>query len=153
VDGEMLGHIEHELMRHRVSPQRLTLEVTETAAISDMACAQAFCEAAAALGCPLALDDFGVGFGSFYYVKRLPFSYLKIDGEFIRGLCGSAHDRLMVKALVDVARGMKMQTIAEWVGDEDTLDLLGELGVDGAQGFGIGRPHPRIRCARLGADV
>ncbi len=146
VDGAMLGHIERELARQRVSPRRLTLEVTETAAISDMACAQAFCEAAAALGCPLALDDFGVGFGSFYYIKRLPFSYLKIDGEFIRGLCGSEHDRLMVRALVDVARGMKMQTIAEWVGDEDTLDLLGELGVDGAQGFQIGRPHPRIRC-------
>ncbi len=83
-----------------MAPGRLTLEVTETAAISDMACAQAFCEGAAALGCPLALDDFGVGFGSFYYIKRLPFSYLKIDGEFIRGLCGSEHDRLMVKALV-----------------------------------------------------
>jgi EAL domain-containing protein (putative c-di-GMP-specific phosphodiesterase class I) len=153
VDGGMLCHIERELSRHRVSPRRLTLEVTETAAISDMACALVFCEGAAALGCPLALDDFGVGFGSFYYIKRLPFSYLKIDGEFIRGLCGSEHDRLMVKALVDVARGMKMQTIAEWVGDEDTLDLLGELGVDGAQGFQVGRPQPRIRCERLSAKV
>jgi EAL domain-containing protein (putative c-di-GMP-specific phosphodiesterase class I) len=151
VDGEMLGHIARELARHAVSAPRLTLEVTETAAISDMARAQAFCEGAAALGCPLALDDFGVGFGSFYYVKRLPFSCLKIDGEFIRGLCGSEHDRLMVKALVDVARGMKMRTIAEWVGDEDTLDLLSELGVDGAQGFQVGRPRPRIRCERLRA--
>jgi EAL domain-containing protein (putative c-di-GMP-specific phosphodiesterase class I) len=149
VDGGMLGHIERELRSHSVAPQRLTLEVTETAAISDMASAQAFCEGAAALGCPLALDDFGVGFGTFYYVKRLPFSYLKIDGEFIRGLCDSEHDRLMVKALVDVAKGMKMRTIAEWVGDEDTLALVGELGVDGAQGFQVGRPHPRIRCARL----
>jgi EAL domain-containing protein (putative c-di-GMP-specific phosphodiesterase class I) len=153
VDGEMLGHIERELARHGVAPERLTLEVTETAAISDMTCALSFCEGAAALGCPLALDDFGVGFGSFYYIKRLPFSYLKIDGEFIRGLCGSEHDRLMVKALVDVARGMKMQTIAEWVGDEDTLALLGELGVDGAQGFQVGRPHPEIRCERLGVAV
>jgi len=149
VDGEMLGHIAQELARQRVAARRLTLEVTETAAISDMSCAQSFCEGAAALGCPLALDDFGVGFGTFYYVKRLPFTYLKIDGEFIRGLCGSEQDRLMVKALVDVAQGMKMQTIAEWVGDEDTLTLLGELGVDGAQGFQVGRPHPQIRCERL----
>jgi EAL domain-containing protein (putative c-di-GMP-specific phosphodiesterase class I) len=149
VDGKMLDHIEHELARHRVSARMLTLEVTETAAISDMASAQSFCAGAAALGCPLALDDFGVGFGSFYYVKRLPFNCLKIDGEFIRGLCGSEHDRLMVKALVDVAKGMKMQTIAEWVGDEDTLALLGELGVDSAQGFQIGRPRPRVRCERL----
>jgi EAL domain-containing protein (putative c-di-GMP-specific phosphodiesterase class I) len=149
VDGEMLGHIERELLRHGVAPPRLTLEVTETAAISDMARAQTFCDGAAALGCPLALDDFGVGFGSFYYVKRLPFSQLKIDGEFIRGLCGSAHDRLLVRALVDVARGMGMRTIAEWVGDEDTLRLLRELGVDGAQGFQVGRPHPRICRERL----
>jgi len=147
VDTEMLGHIERELLRHGVAPARLTLEVTETAAISDMARAQSFCEGAAALGCPLALDDFGVGFGSFHYLKRLPFSCLKIDGEFIRGLCSSAHDRLLVSALVDVARGMGMRTIAEWVGDEDTIELLRELGVDGAQGFQVGRPHPLLSAA------
>ena len=150
-DGEMLGHIERELLRHRMDPVRLTLEVTETAAISDMARAETFCEGAVVLGCPLALDDFGVGFGSFYYVKRLPFSYLKIDGEFIRGLCGSQQDRLMVAALVQVARGMGMQTIAEFVGDRDTLELLRELGVDGAQGFQVGRPQSEIRCRRLAA--
>jgi EAL domain-containing protein (putative c-di-GMP-specific phosphodiesterase class I) len=151
VDGEMLGHIQRQLLRHRVAARRLTLEVTETAAISDMAGAERFCEGAAALGCPLALDDFGVGFGSFFYAKRLPFTYLKIDGEFIRGLCRCADDRLMVQALVQVARGMGMQTTAEWVGDEATLRLLGELGVDFAQGFQVGRPHPEIRCARLSA--
>ena len=145
VDGEMLGHIERELLRWRVDPCRLTLEVTETAAISDMASARAFCEGAAALGCPLALDDFGVGFASFHHLKHLPFSQLKIDGEFIRGLCDSAQDRLMVSALVAVARGMGLRTVAEWVGDERTIELLRELGVDGAQGFRIGRPHPLIR--------
>jgi EAL domain-containing protein (putative c-di-GMP-specific phosphodiesterase class I) len=153
VDGDMLGHIERELLRHRVPAQRLTLEVTETAAISDMGRAERFCEGAAALGCPLALDDFGVGFGSFYYVKRLPFSYLKIDGEFIRGLCGNAHDRLMVAALVQVARGMGMQTTAEFVGDLATLELLRELGVDFAQGFQVGRPQPEIRVTRRATAV
>jgi EAL domain-containing protein (putative c-di-GMP-specific phosphodiesterase class I) len=147
VDMEMLGHIERELLRHGVAPARLTLEVTETAAISDMARAQSFCEGAAALGCPLALDDFGVGFGSFHYLKRLPFSCLKIDGEFIRGLCSCAHDRLLVRALVQVARGMGLKTIAEWVGDEQTIALLRELGVDGAQGFQVGRPHPLLSAA------
>jgi EAL domain-containing protein (putative c-di-GMP-specific phosphodiesterase class I) len=157
VDGEMLAHIECELARHCVAPGRLTIEVTETAAISDMARAVAFCEGAAALGCALALDDFGVGFGSFYYVKCLPFSYLKIDGEFIRGLCASAPDRLMVRALVEVACGMGMRTIAEFVGDGATLELLRELGVDYAQGFHVGRPRseigrgPEIRCARIAA--
>jgi EAL domain-containing protein (putative c-di-GMP-specific phosphodiesterase class I) len=155
VDRGMLAHIERELVRHCVVPERLAIEVTETAAISDMARAVAFCKDAAALGCALALDDFGVGFGSFHYVKLLPFSHLKIDGEFIRGLCASAHDRLMVEALVDVARGMGMRTIAEFVGDGATLELLRALGVDYAQGFHVGRPEPEIgwtpeiRCARL----
>ncbi len=147
VDAEMLGHIERELARHRVAARRLTLEITETAAISDMACAQAFCEGAVALGCPLALDDFGVGFGSFYYIKRLPFSYLKIDGEFIRELCGSEHDRLMVKALVDVARGMGKQTIAEYVGDEDTIELAGRAGRGRRAGLS-GRAAPSVDSLR-----
>jgi EAL domain-containing protein (putative c-di-GMP-specific phosphodiesterase class I) len=142
VDSTMLRHIQRELECHCVNPHRLTLEVTETAAITDMARAQTFCEGAAALGCPLALDDFGVGFASFHHLKQLPFSHLKIDGEFIRNLRANAHDRLMVGALVDVARGMGMQTIAEWVGDEPTIELLRDLGVDGAQGFQIGRPRP-----------
>jgi EAL domain-containing protein (putative c-di-GMP-specific phosphodiesterase class I) len=157
VDEGMLVHIERELLRHAVAPRRLTLEVTETAAISDMAHAARFCAGAVALGCPLALDDFGVGFGSFFYAKHLPFAYLKIDGEFVRELCRCPEDRLMVRALVQVAQGLGMQTTAEFVGDEPTLALLGELGVDFAQGFHVGRPRaqlgwtPEIRCARLGA--
>jgi EAL domain-containing protein (putative c-di-GMP-specific phosphodiesterase class I) len=143
-DRGMLSHIERELNRHRVDPRRLVLEITETAAISDMPRAQAFCAGVQALGCAIALDDFGVGFGSFYYAKRLPFRYLKIDGDFVRGLRSSHEDRLMVKAIADVARGMGRQTIAEFVGDAPTMELLGELGVDYAQGFQVGRPRPSV---------
>jgi EAL domain-containing protein (putative c-di-GMP-specific phosphodiesterase class I) len=141
-DGGMLAHIERELARHAVDPRRLVLEITETAAISDMRRAKAFCDGARALGCAIALDDFGVGFGSFYYAKRLPFSFLKIDGDFVRRLPASHEDRVVVKAIVDVARGTGRQTIAEYVGDEATLELLRELGVDYAQGFHVGRPGP-----------
>jgi EAL domain-containing protein (putative c-di-GMP-specific phosphodiesterase class I) len=141
-DRGMLAHIERELARNRVDPRRLVVEITETAAISDMRRARAFCEGVEALGCAIALDDFGVGFGSFYYAKRLPFSYLKIDGDFVRELPSSRNDRLVVRAIVDVARGMGRQTIAEFVGDEPTLDVLRELGVDYAQGFHVGRPAP-----------
>jgi EAL domain-containing protein (putative c-di-GMP-specific phosphodiesterase class I) len=160
VDGEMLAHIERELARHCVAPERLTIEITETAAISDMARAVRFCEGAAALGCALALDDFGVGFGSFHYLKLLPFSHLKIDGAFIRELCRCPEDRLMVGALVQVAQGLGMQTTAEFVGDEPTLGLLGELGVDFAQGYQVGRPRsigevgcPRPRIADAGIHL
>ncbi len=141
-DRGMLGYIEGELLRHGVDPARLVVEITETAAISDMRRAQTFCERVLGLGCAVALDDFGVGFGSLYYAKRLPFTYLKIDGDFVRELPASRNDRLLVSAIVDVARGMGRETIAEFVGDEATVELLRELGVDYAQGFHIGRPAP-----------
>jgi EAL domain-containing protein (putative c-di-GMP-specific phosphodiesterase class I) len=139
-DRSMLGHLQAQLARSGVAAERLMLEVTETCAITDMRAARAFCTGVQRLGASIALDDFGAGFGSLQYLKQLPFRYLKIDGGFIRGLCHSHADRLLVRALVDVARGMGAQTIAEYVGDEPTVALLREYGVDYAQGYGIGRP-------------
>jgi EAL domain-containing protein (putative c-di-GMP-specific phosphodiesterase class I) len=146
-DGEMLSQIERQLARRRIDPGRLVVEVTETAAISDMERAKAFCEGVQALGCAVALDDFGSGFGSFQYLKHLPFDFLKIDGGFIRGLPDSPTDQLVVKALVDVVGGMGRQTIAEFVGDSTTFTMLRDLGVDYAQGFEVGRPAPRVPVA------
>jgi len=142
-DGTMLTHIERGLARRGIDPSRLIVEVTETAAISDMGRATAFCEGVQARGCGVALDDFGSGFGSFQYLKHLPFDFLKIDGDFIRGLPVSPTDQLVVKALADVVRGMGRLTIAEFVGDGATLTLLRDYGVDYAQGFAVGRPAPR----------
>lgn len=139
-DRGMLAHIEQELTRRQVDPERLIVEVTETAAISDMGRAQTFCEGVHTLGSSVALDDFGAGFGSFQYLKHLPFLYLKIDGDFIRSLPSSHKDQLVVQALVGLARGMGKQTIAEYVGDEPTMRLLRDYGVDYAQGFEVGRP-------------
>lgn len=141
-DPDMLAHIRRGLEHHDADPARLILEITETASISDMDIARRFCLGARELGCAIALDDFGAGFGSFHYLKHLPFDFLKIDGAFIRGLPGSAHDRLVVKALVGLVGEMGRRTIAEFVGDRETLCLLRELGVDYAQGFEIGRPSP-----------
>lgn len=141
-DPAMLDEIERVLALHGVDPRRLVIEVTETASISDMPRASGFCAGVQRLGCAVALDDFGAGFGSFHYLKHLPFRYLKIDGDFIRGLPGSTHDQLVVRALVGLVREMGQQTIAEFVGDRQTLELLREYGVDYAQGFEIGRPAP-----------
>ncbi|HEX8714279.1 MAG TPA: EAL domain-containing protein [Solirubrobacteraceae bacterium] len=141
-DRDMLAHVKRGLARHGADPARLVIEVTETASISDMRRARAFCEGVHELGGAIALDDFGAGFGSFHYLKHLPFRYLKIDGAFIRGLPDSPHDQLVVKALVGLVRAMGQQTVAEFVGDRRTLELLRELGVDYAQGFEIGRPGP-----------
>jgi EAL domain-containing protein (putative c-di-GMP-specific phosphodiesterase class I) len=141
VTGEgTLAHIERLLASYEVDPCRLILEVTETAAISDMGRASEFCRGVQRLGCAVALDDFGAGFGSFRYLKRLPFDYLKIDGDFVRALPRSHKDQLVVQALVRVAQGMGKRTIAEYVGGQETIALLRSYGVDYAQGFAIGRP-------------
>ena len=146
-DASMLSYLERRLAEHAVDPSALVLEVTETVAISDMDSARAFCAGALALGCAVALDDFGAGFGSFQYLKHLPFTYLKIDGDFIRRLPVSRTDQLVVKALAGVVRGMGRQTIAEFVGDEATLSMLRCYGVDYAQGFEVGRPVAGIPAA------
>jgi EAL domain-containing protein (putative c-di-GMP-specific phosphodiesterase class I) len=141
-DPAMLAHVARGLDRYGVDPSLLVFEITETAAISHMERAQAFCRGVAALGCAVALDDFGAGFGSFQYLTRLPFDYLKIDGSFIRALPSSLNDQLVVQALVGLARGMGVRTIAEYVTDRATLELLRGYGVDYAQGYELGRPQP-----------
>jgi EAL domain-containing protein (putative c-di-GMP-specific phosphodiesterase class I) len=143
-DPTMLAHLERCLEWHGVDPSQLMLEITETAAISNMRSARAFCAGVLALGCSVALDDFGAGFGSFQYLKQLPFSHLKIDGDFIRLLPVSPTDQLVVRALADVARGMERETIAEFVGDQRTMSMLRGYGVDYAQGFAVGRPQPML---------
>lgn len=135
-----LAHMERVFERHGVQPSRLIVEITETAAITDMRRAQRFCREVRSLGCSIALDDFGAGFNSFLYLKRLAFDYLKIDGDFVRALPRSHKDQLVVQALVRLAQGLGKRTIAEHVTGPETVDLLREYGVDYGQGFGLGRP-------------
>lgn len=125
-----------------VNPAKLSFEVTETAAIVNLAQAQTFAEQLHEIGSTFALDDFGAGFASFYYLKHLAFDYLKIDGEFVQDLGGSRTNQLVVRSVVNIARGLGKRTIAEFVGDLPTVELLREYGVDYAQGFFIGRPIP-----------
>ena len=146
-DPGLLAYIERQLALHDVDPARLVIELTETASISDMSRATAFCAGVQALGAAVALDDFGTGFGSFHYLKRLPFSYLKIDGEFIRSLPVSPSDQLVVQALVGVVRGMGASTIAECVSGRPTVGLLRAYGVDYAQGFAVGAPGADLPLA------
>ncbi len=139
---EILQVIEDELRRTQVDPQRLIFEITETAAVANVPDAREFAERLGELGCRFALDDFGAGFGSFYYLKHLPCDFLKIDGEFIRNFASTPTDQVIVAGLVRIARGLGKQTIAEFVGDEETVDLLRKEGVDMAQGYHVGRPAP-----------
>ncbi len=132
--------IETELSAPQIDPASLIFEVTETAAIAHMALAREFAERLKALGCRFALDDFGAGFGGFFYLKHIPFDYLKIDREFVTDCRNNRTDQLVIEALVSLARGLNKQTIAEGVEDHETELFLRRHGVDLAQGYHIGRP-------------
>ena len=134
--------IEARIAETSIDPASLIFEVTETAAVVNMEEAKEFASALASLGCRFALDDFGAGFGSFYYLKYLPLDYLKIDGDFIAHLGRNPTDQAVVKAIVELARQLDMATIAEFVGDQRTIALLREYGVDHVQGYHVGTPQP-----------
>jgi predicted signal transduction protein with EAL and GGDEF domain len=123
----------------------LVLEITETAAIANIQLAREFAIELRALGCRFALDDFGAGFASFYYLKHMPLDYLKIDGDFIRGLPASPTDQIVVQHMAAIATSLGMQTIAEFVEDAETLEMLAGFGIDNAQGYLVGRPEPISR--------
>lgn len=141
-DPELYDDFAAAVAEHGAPPQFLGVELTETAIMQDEAIAGTFIERVGALGCELALDDFGTGFGGFGYLKNLPVDYLKIDTEFVRDLCTNVASRHVVQAVVGLAASFGLRTVAEGVEDEETLDLIRDMGVDHAQGYGIGRPAP-----------
>ena len=125
-----------------IGPVRLVMEITETAAIYNIHVAKDFLRTLRDQGYELALDDFGMGFSSFYQLKNLDIDYLKIDGSFVRNLSKDPVDKHLVMAMVHLASSLGKQTIAEFVEDAETLEILRSIGVDCAQGFHIGRPRP-----------
>jgi PAS domain S-box-containing protein len=138
----LLGAIERKLSDDAVPVGNVTFEITETAAAENMRGARELVAELNGFGCAVALDDFGTGYGSFTYLRHLPVTQLKIDIEFIRGIDQDPTDRRVVESMVDVARNFAMTTVAEGVEDERTMELVGEMGVDLAQGYYVGRPRP-----------
>lgn len=132
------------LSEFNVNPERLIIELTETAAVSDIQDAQRFIEAVHQAGCRVCLDDFGSGFSTFGYLKYLGVEILKIDGLFIRDLPNNRDNQLFVKAMVEVARGLGKITVAEFVEDAATLEMVKNLSIDLAQGYYLGRPGADI---------
>lgn len=141
-DPDLLPTLRTTLLHRQVDPRLLTFEITETAAVADFSLARKLMLSIRELGCRFALDDFGVGFSSFYYLKQLPVDYVKIDGSFIRNLSQDADDQILVKAMSEVAKGFGKQTVAEFVETGEILELLKKYGVDFAQGYYVGRPVP-----------
>jgi diguanylate cyclase (GGDEF)-like protein/PAS domain S-box-containing protein len=143
-DPDLADTIENELLRLRADPARLIFEITETAVIANIDDAITLAERLKSVGCGVALDAFGSGFGSFCYLKHLPVDLLKIDGEFIRRLPSAKVDQLIVRAIAQVADGLGLPIIAEFVEDAETVKLLSEYGITYGQGYHLGRPRPLL---------
>ncbi|WP_410499423.1 EAL domain-containing protein [Chitinibacter sp. S2-10] len=147
-DPQLPHYIQSQLMRLNVSPSRLLVELTETSAVSDMSDAQRFIDALRATGCVVCLDDFGVGFASFAYLKQLKADVLKIDGLFIRDLKNDTDSQIFVRGMVSMAHDLGKITIAEFVENEEIFKMLIEFGVDQVQGYWLDKPqrdHPGLR--------
>ena len=143
-DPSLPETLRQALARHAVDPARLVIEITETATLEDLGAARTLIENLSGLGCRFALDDFGVGFASFQYLKELPVHYVKIDGSFVQHLDQRHDDQVFVRALVASAQAFGKETVAEFVENAATLRLLREMGVGYAQGYFIGRPSPDL---------
>lgn len=141
-DDGILKFIEQELAASGVPPGTLCFEVTESAAVSNRAKAQAFIDSLRARGCRFSLDDFGAGLSSFAYLKNFKVDTLKIDGSFIRDITTNRISESMVAAITQVAKVMELETVAEYVESEKTRTVVARLGVDYAQGHAVGRPAP-----------
>ena len=130
------------ISQYEVPPEKICFEITETASISDPAAAKEFIEALKAKGCTIGLDDFGKGFSNYDYLRRLPIDYIKIDGGLIRHVSDDMIDKAIVSGIIEIARMMNMQTVAEFVSTSEILDCVMEMGVDHVQGWAIGKAEP-----------
>ena len=150
-DRTVLSRIEAHVLS--VDASRLVFEVTESAAVTHLDTAVAFTERLASLGCGLSLDDFGIGYASFFYLKHLALQSIKIDGSFVLGMLTDALDRAVVRATVSLAEEMGYETIGEHVDSLPLLEELRGLGVDLVQGHHLGRPVPAAFALGLDPEL
>jgi diguanylate cyclase (GGDEF)-like protein len=141
-DEEFLPFVMRQFKDTKIPPQKICFEVTETAAIGNLAMAYRFIKVLKQQGCQFALDDFGSGLSSFAYLKNLAVDFIKIDGIFIKQILDDPIDLAMVKSINDIGQLMGKKTIAEFVENKAILKKLQEIGIDYAQGYAIGQPQP-----------
>jgi diguanylate cyclase (GGDEF)-like protein/PAS domain S-box-containing protein len=147
-DNQLMGHIIERFKEGRIPPEKICLEITETAAITNLTSATRFIKSLKEWGCRFALDDFGSGLSSFAYLKNLPVDFLKIDGLFVKDILDDPIDYAMVKCINEIGHVMGKKTVAEFVDSEAVLSALAVIGVDYAQGYAVGKPRPIDRIVR-----
>ena len=139
-NDDLTSYVEKTFNRYEVKPSDIVFEVTESLAVRRPLQVDRQIATLRDLGCQFALDDFGTGYSSFSYLQKLQFDYIKIDGTFVQDLPNNPVDQKMIRLIAEVGKEAGMQTIAEYVRNVESLELLAELGVDMAQGFFVGRP-------------
>lgn len=145
-DNGFFGFVHEQLGQTGLPASSLCFEITETAAIANLARAVDFIESFRREGCRFALDDFGAGLSSFSYLKAIPVDYLKIDGNFVKNILDSAMDCAIVEAINQIGHVVGLKTVAEFVENDRLNQRLRKMGVDYAQGFGLHRPEPMKNC-------
>lgn len=139
-ENALLPLLQEKLRTTRIAPERLTFEITETAAIMNFSDTRRMVSKLRDMGCRFALDDFGSGFSTYHYIKQFPIDMLKIDGSFILNINHDPQDQAIVQSMIEIAHSLGKEVVAEFIEDADTLQLLIKMGIDHAQGYHIGRP-------------
>ena len=135
-----MDFLNERLISSDVPPEKITFEITETVAADNLDFAQKFIKQIKRFGCKFSLDDFGIGYSSYAYLKSLNVDYLKIDGTFVKDLASSETDVAMVKSMNEIGHSLGMETIAEYVENDEIQGILREIGVDYAQGWCVQKP-------------
>lgn len=141
-DDQFSTYVEQLLQRYELPPQMICFEITETAAITNLGNAGRLIRQLKDIGCRFALDDFGVGFSSYGYLKNLPIDFVKIDGHFVKDILDDPLDLAIVESINHIGSVIGIRTIAEWVENEAILEKLRQIGVDYAQGYALSMPEP-----------
>jgi diguanylate cyclase (GGDEF)-like protein len=152
-DDTLVADISRMARAKGIRPERVTFEITETAALRDFDRVRDFTLALTSEGFHFALDDFGMGFSSFRYLRELPVSSLKLDISYVRDLPKEKANRVFVRGMAGICRGLGVKTVAEGVESEEVMEILPELGVDRAQGWHVGFPEPDLPVAEVGASL
>lgn len=141
-DERLVPSILESLKDTGVNPSRITFELTESASLFNLSITQRVIAELHKLGCSFSVDDFGSGFSSFSYLKDLPADYIKLDGSFIKNLHKDMVDQTLVRSIIQVIQALGKKAVAEYVENQEILEILKEMGIDFVQGYHIGRPAP-----------
>ncbi len=147
-DDKFLPYVIEQFHRSGLDATKICFEITETAAVASFSQANRFIQALKELGCKFALDDFGTGLSSFGYLKHFPVDYLKIDGSFVREILHDPIDREMVRSINEIGHLTGKQTIAEFAENAEIIQMLRNIGVDFAQGYGVAQPQRILKAVR-----